>query len=281
MISLLSPAKINLFLRVYAKGSDGYHQLASLMQAISLFDRLELSLAEEDQLTCSNPAIPTDGNNLILKAAELFRQKTGLKSGLHCELEKNIPHEAGLGGGSGNAATTLWGLNELHGRPANEADLRTWSAELGSDISFFFSSGSAYCTGRGEQLRLIAPLPKRQLWVVKPSFGLSTAKVYGNYQAEHTEDNCPSFALKQAISGQIQTFNDLETPAFFLEPSLRDLKDQLYAQGAQEVLMSGSGTAFFVRMDQQPRLPDGYRAYQVEFSQRALETGWYSASSLA
>ncbi len=144
MLTLNSPAKVNLFLRILRRRSDGYHDLASLFQAISLYDTIHFALSDHDELTCDKPGIPTDSTNLILKAADLFRRKTGLKFGLKAHLEKRIPHEAGLGGGSSNAATTLWALNQLHGQPASPDELIAWSGEIGSDITFFLSHGTAY-----------------------------------------------------------------------------------------------------------------------------------------
>lgn len=138
MLSLHSPAKINLFLRILHKRADAYHELASLFQTVDLSDILHLSLSETDSLVCSDKTLAVDSSNLIIKAANLFRKKTGIDQGLSVHLEKKIPMEAGLGGGSSNAATTLYGFNELCGRPATEAELISWASEIGSDVSFFF-----------------------------------------------------------------------------------------------------------------------------------------------
>ena len=143
MLTLASPAKINLFLRVLHRRQDGFHDLASLMQTVDLSDTIHFRLGEEDGLTCTNERLPTDNSNLILKAADLFRRKTGINQGLVAYLEKRIPMEAGLGGGSSNAATPLWAFNSLCGSPATEAELVSWGAELGSDVAFFLSHGTA------------------------------------------------------------------------------------------------------------------------------------------
>lgn len=147
---LFSPAKINLFFRVLKKRDDGYHEIASLYQAIDLGDTLNITLNECDELSCSDPSLQTDESNLVLKAAALFRKKTALALYIKVHLHKQIPIQAGLGGGSSNAATTLWALNKLANCPASFQDLALWSCELGSDVAFFFSKGAAYCTGRGE-----------------------------------------------------------------------------------------------------------------------------------
>jgi len=148
-IHVTSPAKINIFLRILRKREDGFHELASLFQAISLSDRLSLRSQSElakDSMECNMPGVPTDSSNLILKALDVFRKNTGTKEFFHVRLEKNVPMEAGLGGGSANAASALWAINELSGRPATNAQLAEYGAEFGSDISFFFSNGTAYCT---------------------------------------------------------------------------------------------------------------------------------------
>jgi 4-diphosphocytidyl-2-C-methyl-D-erythritol kinase len=251
MLTLFSPAKINLFLRIVGRRTDGYHDLASLFQTISLGDTLHFALAAKDQLTCTDPSIPTDASNLILKAAQLFRKKTGLSFGLNVHLEKKIPSQAGLGGGSGNAATTLWALNALHDYPATVADLQIWSSEIGSDISFFFSKGIAYCTGRGECIEEMSPLPPQKVTIIKPDTGLPTPAVYArfrrlgfpNHFTSPEEDLESFFSPKSSLITRY--VNDLEPAAFAEAPSLAELKQNLLASGFTTVLMAGSGSAFF------------------------------------
>jgi 4-diphosphocytidyl-2-C-methyl-D-erythritol kinase len=151
-LNLFSPAKINIFLRIVRRREDGFHDLASLFHVIDLGDDMTFSLlpagSTSDQLTCNFPDVPTDESNLVIKALNLFRRKTGATEHFNVDLFKRVPHGAGMGGGSGNAATTLWAANEMCGRPATAEQLLEWSGEIGSDISVFFSSGAAYCTGR-------------------------------------------------------------------------------------------------------------------------------------
>ena len=151
-LNLFSPAKINIFLRIVRRREDGFHDLASLFHVIDLGDDMTFTLlppgSTSDQLTCNFPDVPTDESNLVIKALNLFRRKTGATDRFSVDLFKRVPHGAGMGGGSGNAATTLWAANEMCGRPATAEQLLEWSGEIGSDISVFFSSGAAYCTGR-------------------------------------------------------------------------------------------------------------------------------------
>lgn len=141
MLRLFSPAKINLFLRIVSKRPDGYHNLSSVFQTISLGDTLTFDFQEqgkqEDVLTCTDPHLPVNSSNLALKAAELFRRKTGIHHFYKIHLEKIIPIEAGLGGGSSNAATTLWACCQLADIQIPLATLKEWGAEIGSDVPFF------------------------------------------------------------------------------------------------------------------------------------------------
>lgn len=244
-MKLLSPAKINLFLRILRRRPDGYHELASLFQAIDLCDTLHFSFSNADQLTCTDGSIPTDKSNLVLKAVDLFRLKTHLDFRVNVHLEKTIPAQAGLGGGSSNAATTLWALNETCGRPATIDQLMQWSGEIGSDITFFLSQGTAYCTGRGEHLHQLPSLPKKIVHILKPQKGLSTPEVYKNLDIGTLKQREPEKALEGFFKGEFDCFNDLEGSAFSIMPELLDLKLNLQSAGFSHVLMSGSGSAFF------------------------------------
>lgn len=277
-ITLKSPAKINLFLRTLYRREDGYHELASLFQAIDLFDELTIEKAAHDLLICSVPSLPTDGSNLIWKAVRLFREKTGIKHSFKIHLQKQIPTEAGLGGGSSNAATTLWGLNRLCGSSIAIETLAEWGAELGSDVPFFFSSGTAYCTGRGEKVDSLSPLPARRVWIVKPEGGLPTPAVYKKLDLDQLVKRDPKSALKQIFEGKNCFFNDLEVPAFQLMPELAELKSTLQAHGFSEVLMSGSGSSFFCLGEGSLLKQQGISLYTAHFTQRQ-DNCWYEALS--
>ena len=137
MLTLNSPAKINLFLRVKARRADGYHELATLMQTVGLCDTITMELAEHDSLSCTNPQIPTDTSNLIWKAIHAFRKHTGMNCFVDVGVDKKIPIQAGLGGGSSNAATALKGMNTLCGSPLSVEELMMLGAQVGSDVPFF------------------------------------------------------------------------------------------------------------------------------------------------
>jgi 4-diphosphocytidyl-2-C-methyl-D-erythritol kinase len=278
MLMLQSPAKINLFLRLLYRRPDGYHELASLFQAIDLMDEIHFSLAKEDRLTCTDPTIPTDASNLILKAADLFRRKTGLTFGLQAHLVKKIPHQAGLGGGSGNAATAFWALNQLTGFKACTEDLRLWASEIGSDVAFFLSEGTAYCTGRGEILHPLPPLPKQTAWIIKPAKGTSTPAVYKKVDLSRVAPRDPQIALRKFIDGNPEYFNDLEMPAMEVMPELVPIKKKLSGLGFHTVLLSGSGSSFFCLGDpiSRPHI-HGCAVYKGSWINRTANS-WYNAS---
>lgn len=273
MATYRSPAKINLFLRILGKRPDGYHELASLFQAISLFDEISVTQSTQDHFSCSLSHLAMDERNLVCKALRLFREQTGLKMPVNIHLHKNIPMEAGLGGGSSNAATTLWALNELFGKPASLEQLKQWAGTLGSDVAFFLSEGTAYCTGRGEILQELSPLKAQTLWLVKPSEGLSTPAVYKQFNASETEPREPLAALDLWKNGRGECFNDLERPAFQLMPTLEALKKQMQ-QAGNRVLLSGSGTSLFCLGERSASTFEGCQVYTAHFTNRQPSV-WY------
>jgi 4-diphosphocytidyl-2-C-methyl-D-erythritol kinase len=210
------------------------------MQAIDLFDILTFSDHHSDQMTCSDPDLLCDDSNLVMRAIKLFRKSYEFSS-VHIHLEKRIPMQAGLGGGSSDAATVLFALNERIGRKASERELCSMGAQLGSDVPFFFSSGSAYCTGRGEILEPFSISPISG-YLAKPSFGLSTPRVFQETRVQELDPIDPIVALDQ---NNQHYFNDLERAAFRIEPRLAHFKQRLISCGFSVVSMTGSGSAFF------------------------------------
>lgn len=272
-LSFVSPAKINLFFRVLCKREDCFHEIASLYQAISLYDTLKISLSEKDELTCSDSSLLMDKNNLVYKALQIFREKTGIHHPVKIHLEKNIPMEAGLGGGSSNAATTLFALSTLFSLDLPKEDLIQMGSVLGSDVPFFFSSGSAYCTGRGEILQDIPYkdfLGDASLWIAKPEMGLSTPLVYKSCKPDLLEKRDPEKDLAQRNC----FYNDLEMSAFSLKPELETLKRRLLDLGFTFSIMSGSGTSFFcIGKEINPHL-EGVKFFEVKPILRKSTT-WY------
>ncbi|KAH9613028.1 hypothetical protein KSS87_008565 [Heliosperma pusillum] len=252
-LTLFSPCKVNVFLRITRKREDGFHDLASLFHVISLGDKIKFSLSPsktKDSLTTNVAGVPLDDRNLIIKALNLFRRKTGYDKYFWIHLDKKVPTGAGLGGGSSNAATALWAANQFSGCIATEKELQEWSSEIGSDIPFFFSRGAAYCTGKGEVVKDIPPpIPlATPMVLIKPPEACSTVQVYKRLQLDQTSKVDPLYLLEKISSEGISQevcINDLESPAFQVLPSLRRLKQRIIAASRGQydaVFMSGSGS---------------------------------------
>src|SRR5437867_6760942 len=177
-----SPCKINLLLNVLGRRQDGFHELETVIQPVPLFDELEFQRRGQGiQLTCSEPSLPADSSNLVHRAAVAFLHAAGIAEGVSIHLRKRIPLAAGLGGGSGNAANTLLGLNELFGHPLPAHQMGQIAATLGSDVPFFLQDRPAFAAGRGERIAPLDPLPALRgafALLVHPGFGISTAWAY-------------------------------------------------------------------------------------------------------
>jgi len=177
-----SPCKVNLLLNILGKRADGFHELETIMQPVAYHDRLDFERAASGvTLTCSDPGLPVDGRNLVHRAAAQFLEAAGIRDGVKIHLEKRIPLAAGLGGGSGNAATTLLGLNELFGSPLTPEKLQQLAATLGSDIPFFLQTKPALAVGRGEKVESLAEFPAlrgKVFLLFYPGFGIATAWAY-------------------------------------------------------------------------------------------------------
>jgi 4-diphosphocytidyl-2-C-methyl-D-erythritol kinase len=222
-----SPAKINWSLRILGKRSDGFHDLETVFQTISLCDELSFHEGEGITLTCDDPAIPTDDTNLVIRAAKAC----GVKH-VAIDLRKRIPAGGGLGGGSSNAATTLKVLGGQH-------DLHELALSLGSDVPFFLVGGTAYATGRGEVLTPIEPLSGIPLLLVLPEEKVITREAFARVTRYSEPLGIEAYRDFSAFT------NDFEEPVFEMLPRLRTLKERLYASGAKWAQMSGSGSTLF------------------------------------
>jgi 4-diphosphocytidyl-2-C-methyl-D-erythritol kinase len=253
-----SPCKVNLILNILGKRADGFHELETVMHPVNLFDEMNFARDTDGvHLTCSNPTLPTDAGNLVHRAATLFLQKTGLRDGVRIHLEKKIPLAAGLGGGSGNAATTLLGLNELFGHPLPAQPLEDIAAALGSDIPFFLQTKPGLGTGRGEKIESLNDFPAlagAAFVLIHPGFGISTPWAYQNLARFPAALNGTPGRARKLISllqtADLRTaghefYNSLEAPALDKYPLLSLFQDFFRENGAAATLMSGSGSTTF------------------------------------
>jgi len=244
----VAPAKINLLLRILRKRPDGYHDLASVMQQISIFDEITYSLRPEGiKLHCPDTDLPTNEQNLIYRAAQTIFSHTGYQAGVEIILNKKIPQAAGLGGGSSDAATTLMALNDLCSLKLDKAELMKLGTKLGADVPFFIFATSAFATGIGDRLQTLPKLPQMNMVLINPSFPLSTKTVYENLNLTLTKKkNNYSIPRFYALGDVIRELhNDLEAVSFTMHPELSDFKQMLIKEGALGALMSGSGPTLF------------------------------------
>ena len=254
-IRVHSHAKINFYLDVVRRRRDGYHDIETIFQTVSLADTLAAELrSTELSMECTNPALECGPSNLVLKAAALLRERTGVASGAHLTLTKRIPVAAGLAGGSGNAAAALVALNLLWELGLSHARLQRLALELGSDVPYCLAGGTAAATGRGERLAPLEPIPETWLVLVHPALAVSTRAVYTS-PLLHISTERPfagrtrSFrqALRALADGDIAgaTRNTMERVAFSMHPELEGLVEGLREAGCVAAAMSGSGPTLF------------------------------------
>ncbi|HEX8373496.1 MAG TPA: 4-(cytidine 5'-diphospho)-2-C-methyl-D-erythritol kinase [Chthoniobacterales bacterium] len=236
-----APAKINLSLEILGKRTDGFHDLRSLFLPISLLDELTFESAEAFSFTCSDSGVPVDETNLVVRAAKVFGNGELPKLAIH--LEKNIPHSAGLGGGSSDAATTLLALNELSGNMRSLPKLEDLAAALGSDVPFFLHRSAAWCEGRGEVVRPVPTPDNFFILLFKPPFGVPTPWAYQKLAESLPLPGVPMDAQSTAAGTLV---NDLERPVFAKYLLLALVKQFLLEQPETlGALMSGSGSTMF------------------------------------
>lgn len=265
-----APAKVNLTLKVLGKREDGFHELESLMAPLDLRDTLHFEKADQYSLHCTAPGVPLDESNLITMAVRSFEKQSGKPCHWSITLEKNVPHGAGLGGGSSDAATTLLALNELEGTGFTPDALAAMGAEFGSDVPFFIYQQPCMIHGRGESVKPIdvPGLVGCPILLLKPSFGVSTPDAYRNCLnaeplagVEYKAQNMPW--------GEI--VNDLEKPVFYKHRFLAEMKMWLLEQPEVEAsMMSGSGSTMMAFLTN----PDDADALSVRARQELDPTLW-------
>ncbi|UCG37788.1 MAG: 4-(cytidine 5'-diphospho)-2-C-methyl-D-erythritol kinase [bacterium] len=255
MIRILAPAKVNLRLKVLGRRPDGYHDIESLVQKISLYDRIAISRAREPgiRIACSDPTIPCDAGNLAFRAARAIMDEAGVRdSGVFIQLEKQIPHGAGLGGGSSDAAAVLLGLNTLLGLSIPRSRIEELAAQIGADVPLFLHPSPAVISGRGETVRPAPVWVNAVFVVVFPGFPVSTKWAYSNFRLTKEPDKYTISALYRTESGQLPPnrwgdllVNDLEAVVVSRHREIGRCKEGLVDLGARASLMSGSGSAVF------------------------------------
>ncbi len=267
-LRLLAPAKLNLVLRVVGRRGDGYHLLETLFHTIDCCDELTLrgrvdgpsvlSVAVDDP----RDQVPSDGQNLVLRAAERFRSATGEALGFAFELHKRVPSGGGLGGGSSDAAAALRLCNTLCNNPLTAEQLHALAAGLGADVPFFLRAGPRWGTGVGDQLSTLVESPNYHFVLILPPFGCSTVEVYKNYSANwrpsfdaasvcgDRNDHPKDSLVRNRFDPNLQV-NDLAAAAERIRPELGELRRRVVEQGVPNVHMTGSGSTLFVPAESQ------------------------------
>lgn len=252
-VSLPSFAKINLDLRVLGTRADGYHDLKTIFQSLALFDSVTVSTRRGPlAVTCDEPDIPTDQRNLVWKAASLLhRVATGKSSAprdIAIDLRKRVPSEAGLGGGSSNAAMTLMALNKLWKLNLDLASLTRIGARLGADVPYFLVGGTALGLGRGDDIYPLTDMPPVHVVILRPGFGVSTADAYSWFDEETRrplKEPAPRAVPPGWPAWSATLRNDLEIPVVRHHPAIGRIRQSLLDSGAAFAAMSGSGSAVF------------------------------------
>jgi 4-diphosphocytidyl-2-C-methyl-D-erythritol kinase len=265
-----APGKINVFLKVGALLEDGYHDVATAYQAVSLYEDVRASAADDFSVRFTGPIdtseLVTDGSNLAIKAATLLARRAGYRKGVHLEIEKHVPIAGGMGGGSADAAATLLACDSLWGTDLSREDLLELATQLGSDVPFAFSGGTAIGTGRGDQLSPALAKGTFQWVLALADFGMSTPLVYSEldrHRDRHAQDIFPASNQPQVDANVLQALragdprmlaevlhNDLQAPALHLEPELGAVIQIGEENGALAGMISGSGpTVAFLAAD--------------------------------
>jgi 4-diphosphocytidyl-2-C-methyl-D-erythritol kinase len=254
-IRVKSYAKINWALDVLFKRQDGYHELRTIYQTVSLHDNLIISKTDGAiEIVCDDARVPCDETNLVHKAAMKLRQAAGIKIGARIEIEKHIPVAAGMGGGSSNAAATLLGLEKLWQVTIDENEKFNIAASLGSDVPLFLTGGTLLGIGRGEEVYPLEEVDCTNLLLVNPGIAVSTATAYSSLQRltmEASPRKIPFafFAAKGIRELPLVARNDFEEVVLVTHPEIAEVKERLQRLGAKLALMSGSGSTVFAVFD--------------------------------
>jgi 4-diphosphocytidyl-2-C-methyl-D-erythritol kinase len=278
-ISIPALAKINWSLQVLGKRADGYHEIDTVLQTISLHDNLTFEVTEDPSIKfwCDDRLLPADESNLVWRAAAALRERYSIKSGVKIRLEKRIPTEAGLGGGSSDAAITLIALAHLCRIELSKNDLVELAKTLGSDVPFFLFGGTARGTSRGNVIKALADATEAHLLIIKPNASVATAQAYELLSARTLTSPDAKTILSSSQASDFSDLkslgalqNDFESLVFQLEPEIKRAKVALMKSGALTAKLSGSGSAVFGIFENQDAQERAIRTVELEAGWRAF-----------
>lgn len=249
LIEIKAPAKINIGLDVLSKREDGYHNLNTLFYPIlDLFDTLLIERSEMFQFICDSSLVPTDESNIVVKAVRLLGRHSGQHINARIELKKNIPSQAGLGGGSSDAAATLISLNEMFQLGIKYEKMLELALELGSDVPFFIKAKPAIGTSRGEKLDFVTVDIIEPILIINPKINVSTKEAFSNISANGSSTNFRSVISEEKLDYSLARAlikNDFEPTVFGSHSEIGEIKKTLYQCGALFALMSGTGSTVY------------------------------------
>lgn len=274
---LKSFCKINWNLQVLGKRGDGFHELSTIFQTVSLHDKITFSKNENLSLLCNDEKIPVDESNLIIKAAKLLQNNFQTNDGAEIYLEKNIPSPGGLGGGSSNAAVVLFGLSKLWNLKISFDELLNFAKQLGSDVPFFLYGGTAFGTGRGTEIFPLEQIEEKFILIVTPNENVSTAEAFARLNVTYLTKS-ESKSILQIRRNEAQEFhtrqsslkNDFESSVFHFAPEIKRVKKTLLEVGAIKALLSGSGASVYGLFDTEETRQTAQKALGVETDWRSF-----------
>ncbi|MFA6941026.1 MAG: 4-(cytidine 5'-diphospho)-2-C-methyl-D-erythritol kinase [Clostridiaceae bacterium] len=250
-------AKVNLALDITGKLDNGYHELNMIMQTINIYDLIDIEKAKDGiEIKCNKKYIPTDKRNTVYKAAQILIDSFNIKSGISIKIKKTVPSQAGLGGGSSDAAAVLKTMNQLFNLKIDDNDLARIAKDIGADIPFFIYGGTALCQGIGEKITKLKEFKNKTVLLVKPGFGVNTREAYGLYDLEkdikHPDIDLVVKALEQNNIKElsINMGNVLESVVINKYHEIEKIKGELTDLGASGALMTGSGSTVFSLFDE-------------------------------
>lgn len=264
-ILINAPAKVNLYLSVLGKRSDGYHDLQMIMQTVDLYDKVSISKIEKGiYVECKSPYIPKTEKNLAYKAAKMMIEHFNIQQGVLIKIDKKIPISAGLAGGSADAAAVINGMNKIFNLGVDIRELALLGKKVGADVPFCIIGGTAIAEGIGEVLTPITSLIGVTMVLVKPSFSVSTANVFSSYENDKNENKPDINTLKKCIEKSDingisnNLYNDLERVTAEKFSIIKEIKDMLMKNGAIGCLMSGSGPSVYGIFDTDNKAENAY-----------------------
>lgn len=271
-------AKINWFLRVLGKREDGFHEICTAFQTVSLKDELDFAENDELVLTCDDSSIPVNHENLVLQAAQLLQETYRVKKGAHIHLRKRIPSPGGLAGGSSDAATALLGLSRLWNIRASLKELSTLASKIGSDVPFFLYGGTCFGLGRGTEIVPTQDIEEPFMLIVTPNVSIPTKLAYQRLNLASLTNSDLMDNLKicyhetERLRSYLQTSNDFEKVVFEISSEVKEAKQKLLELGARIALMSGSGASVFAVFESETTRQTAMEKLKSEWKKFAVTT---------